>query len=258
MKTPVSPVRGESSRPSGSLGISRLAEDITAQVIAALREGVRPWQQPWDSGAVAPGEDGRPLRHTGEAYGGINVLLLWLISQERGYLSPIWMTYRQARAYRGQVRRGERGTTVVYADRFVKTVEDAESGEAAERLIPFLKTYAVFNSEQIDGLPERFRPSRDLGMTPAREAERVAAVEAFFVSCGAVIRHHGDCPCYSPLADEIRLPAPGAFRSLQAYYATLAHELIHWTRHPSRLDRDFGRKAWGDAGYAMEELVALS
>lgn len=168
------------------------------------------------------------------------------------------MTYRQAQAYGGQVRKGERGTTVVYADRFLKTVRDAESGEETERLIPFLKTYRVFNAEQIEGLPERFRPVALPALSPEQEFERVAAVEAFFAECGAVIRNVGDVPCYIPALDEIRLPAPGAFGSVKQYYATLAHKLIHWTRHPSRLNRDLGRKKWGDAGYALEELVALS
>jgi antirestriction protein ArdC len=225
-------------------------------VLAALREGVRPWQQPWDCGLIPPGQDGRPRRHNGERYAGINVLFLWMAAQERGYLSSVWMTYRQARAYGGQVRRGEHGTVVVYADRFLKTVRDAESGEETEHLIPFLKTYTVFNSEQIDGLPERFRPVPPAPLTPEQAVGRVAVVERFFALSGAVIRHHGEVPCYIPAFDEIRLPAPGAFRSAQSYYATLAHELVHWTRHPQRLNRDLGRKERGDAGYALEELVA--
>jgi antirestriction protein ArdC len=243
---------------SPQAALSRLAEDITQQVLAALREGVRPWQQPWDLGRIPPHEDGRPRRHTGERYAGINVLLLWLATEAGGYVSPVWMTYRQARVYGGQVRRGERGSVVVYADRFVKTVADAETGAESERAIPFLKTYTVFNSEQIDGLPERFRPAAPMALTPEQEAGRVAVVEAFFSGSGAVIRHHGEVPCYIPGLDEIRLPAPAAFRSAQSYYATLAHELVHWTRHPRRLNRDLGRKVWGDAGYALEELVALS
>lgn len=86
MKHQISRQQGQQPRQAA---LSRLAEDITGQVIAALREGVRPWQQPWDSGAVAPGQDGRPLRHTGQAYAGINVLLLWLAAQERGYLATV-------------------------------------------------------------------------------------------------------------------------------------------------------------------------
>jgi antirestriction protein ArdC len=242
--------------PGHPPALARLAETVTTQVIAALKEGVRPWQQPWDSGLIAPGEGGRPLRHCGEPYAGINVLVLWLAAQERGFRSPVWMTYRQALAYGGQVRRGERGVTVVYADRFLRRERDQESGEETGHLIPFLKAYTVFNSAQIEGLPEKFAPAPLPPLSPEQEAQRVAAVEAFFRQCGAVIRHWGPVPSYWPAFDEIRLPAPVAFRSIRAYYATLAHELIHWTRAPERLNRDLGRQKWGDAGYALEELVA--
>jgi antirestriction protein ArdC len=245
--------RNGDSRPDA---LSRLSAAVTGQVLAALRAGVRPWQQPWDSGLIPDGEGGRPLRHTGESYAGVNVLLLWLGAEAAGYRSRIWMTYRQALAYGGQVRGGEHGATVVYADRFLKTVRDAESGEATEQLIPFLKTYTVFNTEQIGGLPDRFLPQPQPALSPEQERERVAAVEAFFAGSGAVIRHRGDTPCYIPACDEIRLPAPGAFRSVRAYYASLAHELIHYAGAPSRLNRDLGRERRGDAGYAREELVA--
>ena len=251
MKTP--PAAGTRPTTTGQARLSGLAEQITGQVLAALREGVRPWQQPWEHGGACPAV--RPLRHGGQPYRGINVLILWLAAQERGYGAPLWMTYRQAQEYGGQVRRGEHGVTVVYADRFRKTAVDEQSGEEVEESIPFLRTYTVFNVQQIDGLPEQFRPAPP-PLTPAQQAGRVAAVEAFFRNTGAVIRHTGDLPCYILDLDEIRLPAMARFPDIGRYYGTLAHELVHWTRHPSRLHRDLGRKEWGDAGYAREELVA--
>ena len=243
------------TRPERCSGLTRLAEEITKEVIAALSEGVRPWQQPWDD-ALVPGVSVRPLRHTGQGYAGINVILLWLASARQGFTASTWMTYRQAQAYGGQVRQGEKGTPVVYADRFPAKTRDAESGEELERLIPFLRSYAVFNVEQIDNLPERFRPIPPPPLSLEQEASRVLSVETFFRQTGAVIRHLGVTPSYLPGIDEIRLPAPAAFPTAPKYYATLAHELIHWTRHESRLNRDLGREKWGDAGYAREELVA--
>ena len=228
-------------------------ERITAKILADLERGVRPWTKPWSAEHLG-GRVVRPLRATGECYSGINVLLLWIEAVANGYASPTWMTYRQAQALGGQVRRGQTGAPVVYFGQTTKAETDAGTGEEAERQIRFLKSYTVFNVGQIDGLPERF-------MAPApqpREAppERIASADGFFAATGAELRHGGDRAAYSVVEDVIRMPPLPAFRDAESYYVTLGHEAVHWTRHPSRLDRDLGRKAWGDEGYAREELVA--
>jgi antirestriction protein ArdC len=171
---------------------------VTDAIIAELERGVTPWTKPWSAEHLA-GRISRPLRHNGEPYSGINVILLWSEAVARGFSAPTWMTFRQALALGGNVRKGEHGSTVVYANRIVRT-EAGDDGQDIERQIPFLKAYTVFNFDQIEGLPAQFDP--------------------------------------------------------EAYYATLAHECTHWTSHPTRLDREFGRKRWGDDGYAREELVA--
>lgn len=223
-----------------------------AQAIAAdLERGVRSWTKPWSADHLA-GAVGRPLRHTGEPYNGVNVLLLWSEAVERGFTSARWMTFRQALALGGAVRRGEHGATVVYADR-IQRRESGADGEDALRSIPFLKTYTVFNVAQIDGLPETFYAE---GQRPAEPAARIAAAEDFFGATGADIREGGLQAYYALAADYVQVPPLECFRSAEDYYATLAHECTHWTRHPTRLDRDFGRKRWGDEGYAQEELVA--
>ena len=119
---------------------------------------------------------------------------------------------------------------------------------------PFLKSYTVFNVDQIEGLPASFyeKPAAE----PMASKERIAHAEAFFAATGADIRHGGTQASYSVTADQVRMPPFESFKSAEAHAATLAHELIHWTRHPARLGRDFGRKTWGDEGYAREELVA--
>jgi antirestriction protein ArdC len=132
-------------------------QKITDQIVAALEQGVRPWHQPWNAEHSA-GRITRPLRGNGIPYQGINVVMLWSAAIAKGYAAPIWMTYRQAQELGAHVRKGEEGSLVVYADKIIRTETDAETGEEAERAIPFMKGYTVFNCEQIDGLPETRAP----------------------------------------------------------------------------------------------------
>lgn len=224
---------------------------ITDQIIAALEQGVRPWHKPWDAGHVA-GPVSRPLRSNGKPYSGINVIMLWATAMERGYSAPIWMTFKQAKELGAHVRKGEKGALVVYASTFTKT-EANEKGEDVERNIPFLKGYTVFNVEQIEGLPAHYTASHAPRLNPE---QRIEQAESFFAQTGADIRHGGDSAFYAPGPDFVQMPPFESFRDAGAYYGTLAHECTHWTRHKSRLDRDFGQKRFGDNAYAMEELVA--
>ncbi|TGP30235.1 DUF1738 domain-containing protein [Mesorhizobium sp. M2D.F.Ca.ET.185.01.1.1] len=225
---------------------------ITNQIIEALEQGVKPWTQPW-SAAHAAGHVSRPLRHNGKPYAGINVLTLWESAMTGHYAAPIWVTFKQAIELGGRVRKGEKGSPVVYADTLRRTETDEATGDEAERFIPFLKAYTVFNVEQVDGLPAHFYARAENVRNPA---ERIAHAEAFFAATRADIRHGGDCAYYTPALDIIQMPPFEAFRDAQAYYATIAHESAHWTRHATRLDRDLGGKRFGDDGYSREELVA--
>lgn len=162
------------------------------------------------------------------------------------------MTFRQALALGGHVRKGEHGSTVVYANRITRSETD-DSGEDVEREIPFLKAYTVFNVEQVDSLPASFHSTAEPRLEPG---QRIGHAEAFFAATGANIRHGGGSAYYAVHPDYVQMPPFETFVDPESYYATLAHECTHWTRHPSRLDRDFGRKRWGDDGYAREELVA--
>jgi len=227
-------------------------DKITNQIIAELEKGVRPWHKPWDAGHAA-GRITRPLRANGIPYQGVNVLMLWSAALDKGYAAPIWMTFKQALELKANVRKGEHGSLVVYADKIIRTETDTATGEESEHAIPFMKGYTVFNVEQIDGLPEHYYGKR----APRTETEqRIDRVEKFFAATGATVRHGGNRAFYSPSSDHVQMPPFESFRDAESYYATLAHEGTHWTRHSSRLNRDFGRKRFGDEGYAVEELVA--
>ena len=224
----------------------------TNHIVAELEKGVRPWMKPW-SGDHAAGRISRPLRANGIPYRGINVVMLWSEAMSKGFAASIWMTFEQAKALGGHVRKGEHGSFVVYASTFKANEKNEATGEESERDIPFMKGYTVFNAEQVDDLPEHFTRPAATRLDPVQRIERA---EAFFVATGADIRHGGNRAFYSPGEDRIQLPPFEMFRNAESYYATLAHEGIHWTKHKSRLDRDLGRKRWGDEGYAAEELVA--
>ena len=225
---------------------------ITASIVAQLERGVRPWAPAW-SAAHPAGPITRPLRHAGQPYSGINVLSLWASAMAHGFAAPIWMTYRQAGELGGQVRKGEKGSPVVYANAMTKTDTDAASGDEVEKTIRFLKGYTVFNVEQIDGLPSHYYAPPAPRSAPA---VRIAHAESFFSGTGAAIGHGGNCAFYRPATDSIQMPPFDAFRDAESYYAVLAHEVTHWTAAPARCDRQFDGKRFGSEGYAMEELVA--
>lgn len=224
---------------------------VTDKIIADLEQGELTWLKPW-SAANIDGRIVKPLRHNGMAYSGINILMLWGAAMEEGFLSPYWMTFKQAKELGAHVRKGERGNPVVYANTITKT-EEQEDGSEEERTIPFMKAYTVFNVEQIEGLPDHYYTKPEPVIDPA---QRIDHAEAFFAATGADIRHGGNRAYYCGGSDHVQMPVFECFRSPEAYYATLAHELTHWTKHKSRLDREVGRKRWGDEGYAREELVA--
>ena len=225
---------------------------VTDKIVADLEKGVRPWMRPWHAEHSA-GRITRPLRHSGIPYKGINVIMLWSAAELKGYSCPLWLTFKQALELGGNVRKGETGELVVYADRINRT-ETNTKGEEVERAIPFLKGYTVFNAEQCDGLPAQYttRAAAPL-LSPL---QRLDAADAFFAATGATIRHGGTRAYYAEGPDYVQMPPFETFKDAEGYAATLAHECVHWTKHTSRLARDMGRVKWGDEGYAREELVA--
>ena len=225
---------------------------ITDKIIAELEKGERPWMKPWNAEHAA-GKITRPLRYNGLPYSGINVVMLWAEAMEKGYNAPLWMTFKQAQELGGHVKKGEHGSLVVYANTLTKTETNETTGEDEEHKIPFMKGYTVFNVEQIDDLPAHYYAMQ----APQLEtAQRLDHAEQFFKNLRADIRYGGNRAFYAISSDYVQMPPFEFFKDPESFYATQLHECTHWTRHPTRLDRDFGRKKWGDEGYAMEELVA--
>lgn len=221
-------------------------QEVTDEMVAMLEAGTRPWTKPWQTSGPSAS---LPLRHNGVGYRGINVLILWASAMSRRFESPHWLTFNQAKAMGGMVRRGSKGTGIVYANTI--TVAENDNGDA-ERRIPFLKRYTVFNTDQIEGLGDRYpQPAPVLANPDTRDAE----LEALFAKVGTTVRHGGTSAHYTPSTDIIQLPDFVAFRGADGYYATLAHEQVHMTGHPDRLARPT-LAAPERADYAREELVA--
>jgi antirestriction protein ArdC/phage/plasmid primase-like uncharacterized protein len=230
-------------------------EAVAEKLIEQLKEGVAPWQKPWQPGEPGSAMPFNPV--TGNRYKGINALQL--MSEDRA--DQRWMTYKQAASVGAQVRKGEKGTPIQYwkfteeqplTDANDKPVLDAD-GKPVKHTVklerPALFCATVFNAEQIDGLAPQ-QPRKDQSWAPQERAE------AILNASGASIQHsEHDKAFYRLSTDTIHLPAKEQFETADRYYATALHELGHWTGHPSRLDRDLAHP-FGSEGYAREELRA--
>ncbi|MEW5424106.1 ArdC family protein [Amorphus sp. 3PC139-8] len=245
------------SRHKHSTGARRdrtnLYSEITDKIGAELEAGRVPWVQPWGTAAAKAPLAMPQNAATGRRYSGINVLLLWGTVIERGFGGQSWLTFRQALSLGGNVRKGERGTTVVYADRFVPEDEKqraTETGEAPQA-IPFLKRFTVFNTDQCENLPEDVATSAP----PVPEGLIEPTIEALIKATGIDFRIGGNRAYYVPAHDYAQVPPPQAYFEPINWHRTALHELGHATGHPSRLGRDLSG-SFGSKKYAFEELVA--
>jgi len=228
-------------------------ETITAKIITSLEDGVIPWAKPWD--AVKYGVFRNAV--TNRPYRGLNTILLNLTAMMQGYVDPRWLTFRNAETLGGNVRKGEKGVTVIFWKFLPKRgqvdddglIPEPEDDNGQERkVIPFARAYTVFNVEQCEGLDlPALEPSEVVDQETNELAEAILTLP--------VIKHFGGRAFYSPSADVITLPPRSAFENLDLFYGTAFHEIVHHSGHPSRLNRTFGKR-FGDRDYAFEELVA--
>jgi len=233
---------------------ANLYDEVTARIVAELEAGRLPWVQPWGSAAAAGLGPSLPRNaSTARPYSGVNILILWGAVIEHGFPSQGWLTFKQAIDAGGGVRKGERGTTVVYADRFTPEAEKAKARAtgADAKAIPFLKRFTVFNLAQCEGL----RPGLADDPPPLPEREIVPVAEEVIAASGVDFIVRGDKAFYVPSLDVVQMPPQPAFFEQINYYRTCLHELTHATGHPSRLGRSLAN-AFGSKDYAREELVA--
>jgi antirestriction protein ArdC len=221
-------------------------ERITNQIVETIESGAGDYIMPWHR--VGKALDCPTNAITGRAYRGLNVLTLWIDGETAGFATGRWATYRQWSEHGAQVRKGERGTPVFFWQKRNTDSADQSDGDDRRRAGFVAKAFTVFNADQVNGAPPETTPvlSDDL---------RIAEADAFVRRVGADIRHGGDRAYYSPGFDHVQMPEFGQFKSAAAYYATLAHELIHWSGAEHRLDRKLGSR-FGSGDYAMEELIA--
>lgn len=226
-------------------------QEITDAIIADLERGCAPWAQPWDSAAGAVPFTIPCNASTKRPYSGINILTLWSAAAKRKFTGHSWLTFRQALAVGGNVRKGEHGVTVVYADRFTPDAERERARETgyAAGSIPFLKRFTLFNSDQCEGLPA------DPTAPPPSTETIVPAADAVIAATGADIRFGGGEAFYHPRLDYVQVPPAHAYFEPINWFRTVFHELGHRTGHASRLNRDQSG-AFGSPAYAREELVA--
>jgi len=230
-----------------------LYDDITSKIIGEIEAGCTPWVQPWGASASKASVGLPKNAATGRRYSGINILILWGAVIEGGFSQQGWLTFRQALSLGGAVRKGERGTTVVYVDRFTpgdERTRERDVGEEA-RSIPFLKRFTVFNVAQCDGLPEDVLDS-EVQTSPGLIEPRV---EALIKAASVDFRIGGDRAFYDAALDLVRIPPPQAYFEPINWHRTALHELAHAAGHVSRLNRDLSG-SFGTKKYAFEELIA--
>lgn len=220
---------------------------LTRKLVAKLEQGVVPWQQPWGESGISI-----PRRDTGEPFTGINRLALWVGKDEMGYASDYWMTFNQAQKLGGTVRAGEHHHAKAFRRQDITRKEVNDKGDEVVSVIPYWVAYPVFNADQIDGLPDKYYAP----VPQPNQGERIEAAERFFSKLGSDVRHGNYKPSYNASTDQISLPDYERFDNPESYYITRAHEEMHRSGHPSRLDRLPKLIRFGDESYAMEELVA--
>jgi len=220
-------------------------QEITNQIISDLEKGTPVWEKPWEGGF-----GGMPINIFSKSfYSGVNTVILWHRQAELGAESSQWLTFRQAQTLGGHIRKGEKATCVIFYKKI--TVEDKETEE--EKTIPVLKTYSVFNLSQCEGL-DRLKKSpitkEDRAFQDKEQAEELIKASGAKITFSAV-----DRACYQSRKDKILMPTKEQFKTQEGFYATMLHELSHWTGHSSRLDRKLGNR-FGSKEYAFEELIA--
>lgn len=219
-----------------------IAQRTVDELIARIEAGAGTWEMPWRMTASA----GVPHNATTNvAYRGGNIVLLWLEQLMKGYTSARWATYKQWRGADRQVLRGSKGTHLIH---WSLKIDVDDAGVERKRMIP--NSFVVFHIDQTEYSgehPELAELEAEPVDVDLDEFDRRLAAVPATIAAGM--------PAYSPTFDRVTMPPREAFTTPADYQGTLAHELVHWTGHESRLHREYGKR-FGDNAYAVEELTA--
>jgi antirestriction protein ArdC len=219
---------------------NKVYQQVTERIIAELERGAAPWIKPWKAGSQ---EDQNIISK--KPYNGINRLILGM----SGYAMPYWASFKQWQELGASVKKGEKGTMIVFYSPIKKDVVNPENGDLEQSIYHCLKSYYVFNAAQVEGIDFE-QPAPVLP-----DFNPVPALEDRIIKTGANIKHDGSQAFYRPSTDSITMPAKSTFISEEHYYATVLHEITHWSGAAHRLDRTKGKR-FADAAYSFEELVA--
>ena len=214
----------------------RFTDDFISEIIEAVRNNTAPWQQSWPSGLIAPYNAVK-----GNTYSGRNAVRLFFQGLRRGYTDPRWATAHQIKEMQGHIRKGEKGTGILYYGQRI-VIED----DGTEKMLGVVRHYYVFNIEQTN--------------LPVLQREALREVTPDLPAFAELLTIHNPRmapgePMYDPNTDTIHMLDKGAFTNDGEYYSAFFHEMGHWTGHESRLNRDLTHP-FGTPGYAREELVA--
>lgn len=222
------------------------SERVAQTFVDAIEKGTAKWMKPWE-----PSMGDLPYNPTsGNRYRGINSLYLDAMGDAMGSSDPRWMTYKQAAELGAQVKRGATGCTVEYWQ-FKKEEKDPETHQKHEVKLDKPRVFwaTVFNASHIQGLPEL--------VVPVCGWESNARADDLVQASGAMVEQRkGNQAFYSPVNDRIVVPEKAQFPKMEHFYATLLHEMTHWTSSPERCDREIGRASFGSEAYSREELIA--
>jgi antirestriction protein ArdC len=218
-------------------------QEVTDQIIAEIEKGAMPWVKPWKSDSSV-----EKNIVSKKEYNGINRLILGMMTHFKGYSSPFYGSFKQWQDLGGSVKKGEKGIKIVFYKPVAKK-SITESGDIEKSAYACLKTYYVFNADQVEGI-EISKPAIE-----PRVYNPAPALDDRILKTGANIKHGGGSAFFSPAGDFIGMPNRDTFQDDSSYYATVLHELTHWSGAKHRLDRDLSGK-FGNSKYAFEELVA--
>ncbi|AUH01849.1 DUF1738 domain-containing protein [Prodigiosinella confusarubida] len=248
-----------------------LYQQVTDKIVAALEKGTAPWRRPWRAAQKPAGSSLPANATTGNAYSGINIPLLWMAAEERGFSSDRWLTYRQAQRAGGHIRTGETCSLAVIFKPFEVQAEDDQGnklvdddGKPVMASRAMLKPLQLFNTQQCDGLPAALSDTPATILTQ-EETETVSApvmnrvLEIFNASGVTVNFLNQNRAYYRPVADQIVMPTSGQFFTEADYWSTLLHELVHASGHQKRLNREgitSSTRQFGDPVYVFEEFIA--